>query len=328
MQATIEDAVERWVDAGLIDGDTAAAIRAFEDDDRDVPPTGDVDATPDDARVLPRGRAGLVAEGLAYLGAVLAFGAGLVLFGELWDGLGGIARTATAGSATLALAGAAAALGDPDTAPVRRLGALLAALAVVGVGLTTGVALEELTPMEADRIAFSAGALGLLVAVPVHTWRASWPTTLALGAGLLTTLLAGESVVGLADSPVAPGLTLVGVGLAWASLGWAGWLRPRTAFEVTGLLAGGVGVQLLAIETFPVAALVVGLVVAVAVLAVGLLEQRTTPAVLGGLGITVFAPQLVVELFGDTVGGPLALFVGGVTLVGVAVVVLRQQVSR
>ena len=35
------------------------------------------------------------------------------------------------------------------------------------------------------------------------------------------------------------------------------------------------------------------------------LPPGTAPAVLGGLGITVYAPQLVFDLFGETVGGPL-----------------------
>lgn len=101
--------------------------------------------------------------------------------------------------------------------------------------------------------------------------------------------------------------------------------RPRSAFEITGLLVGGIGVQILAFETFTVPVLLVGLAVAGGAMAVGLSEDRTSPAVLGGLGITVFAPQLVFEVFGETVGGPLALFVGGISLVTVAVTILRRK---
>lgn len=332
MNAVLDDAVRRWRAADLIDPATADAIRRFESEHGADSPaaTTRVDGAsgaagrPDDG-ILPSGRAGLVAEGLAYLGAALAFGAGLALFGQLWTDLGGVARTLVALTGTLAVGGAAMALGGGASDAVRRLRSMLSALAVVGVAVTVGVGLGELTSLEADAVAFAAGAAALVVAIPVHLSRPSWPTTLALGAAVLTTLLGGEFVIGLGEDELPVGVTLIGVGLAWAALGWSGSLRPRGAVETTGLLTGGVGVQVLALETFPVAALVVGLVVAAAALAVGMLEERTGPAVLGGLGITVFAPQLVFELFGDTIGGPLALFVGGLALVTVAVVVLRQR---
>ena len=91
-------------EAGIIDGATEGAIRAFEGGR--TPPTG---PPVDDDGILPEGRAGLLAEGLAYVGAALAFGAGAVLFGELWNDLGAVARTLSAAAGTLALGGAAAA---------------------------------------------------------------------------------------------------------------------------------------------------------------------------------------------------------------------------
>jgi hypothetical protein len=160
----------------------------------------------------------------------------------------------------------------------------------------------------------------------VHLVRESWPTTLALGAAVLTTVFGSAELLSLLDGPVVPGVVLMGLGLGWAVAGWSGTVRPRSAFEVTGLLTGGVGVQMLTFEeAAAVVALLVGLAVAGGALAVGLSQDRVSPAVLGGLGVTVFAPQLVFELFGDAVAGPLALFVGGVSLVTVAVVILRDQ---
>lgn len=332
LDAGIASALARWRAAGIIDDDTAAAIRAHEDA-RDAGGAGGVGlgtpppppAAPDEGGVLPRGRAGLVAEGLAYVGATLAFGAGAALFGQMWDSFGSVARVLVALSATLALGGAAAALGGSGSDALRRLRSLLSALAVGGVAATVAVSLVEFTGMEGDLVALLAGAAALAAAVPVHLLRPSWPTTLALGGSLLTTVTAGESVLGMADNEVTIGVTLAGIGLAWAALGWAGWLRPRTAFEVTGLLVGGVGVEMLTVQAFPLAGPIIGLVVAGAVLAVALVEERTPPAVLAGLGITVFAPQLVFELFGETIGGPLALFVGGLALVTFSVLVIRQR---
>ena len=323
----IDDALERWRDAGLVGDDEVEAIRAFErgghepsDGDAGPPPP-----PPDEDGLLPEGRAGLLAEGLAYVGAALAFGAGATLFAELWNDLSGVARTLVAAAGTMALGGAAAALAGPTSDAVRRLRTLLWALAAVGVGLTVGIGLVELVDTSGAVARTTGGAAALVAAAAVHRRRPSWPTALVAGGALLLFLLSGEELLGLDSSEVAAGVTVAAVGLAWASLGWAGWLRPRSAFEVTGLLAGGVGIQVLAFDAYPLTALAVGLLVSAGAVAVGMVEERTSPAVLGGLGVTVFAPQVVFELFGETIGGPLALFVAGLTLVAVAVLVLRQR---
>jgi hypothetical protein len=266
----------------------------------------------------------VLAEGLAYLGAALASGAGFALFSELWAELGGLTRTLTAAGGTLALGGGAAALGRASGHAAARLRSLLAALAVVGVALTVGVGLTELTSIGEESIAAMAGAAALLVVVPVHLTRPSWPTALVAGSAVLTTALAGEAALGWEDE-VWAGTTMAVIGLVWAGLGWLRVLRPRAAFEVPGLLVLGFGIQVLAFEAFPVAALVLGLAVAVAVLAAGTVEARTSLGVLGALGVTAFAPQLVFELFGETIGGPLALFVGSLALVVGAVLVLRRR---
>jgi len=318
----VEEAVARWHRAGLIDERTVAAIHQFEGE-----------RAPADAAAAGRadgagGRGGLVAEGLAYLGAALAFGAGFALFSELWFELGGIARTLTAAGGTLAVGGGAAALARSESPPVARLRSLLAALAVVGVALTVGVGLTELTSIGQESTTMLAGAAALVVVVPIHLGRPSWPTALAAVAALVTTVLAAEAAAGWADDEVTAGWTLAGIGLVWTVLGWAGVARPRAAFEIPGLLILGAGIQTLAFAALPVAAPLVGLGIAGMVLAVGIVQGRTSPAVLGGIGIAVFAPQLVLELFGDTVGGPLALFVGSLALVVAAVVVLRQRSAR
>lgn len=319
MDEELKAAVARWRDASLIDEQTARAIHRFEE----ATPTTDEPAQ--EPGSPPDGRVGRLAEGLAYLGAALAFGAGFALFSELWAELGGIGRTLTAAGGTVALGGGAAALGRANSRPVARLQSLLAALAVVGTALTVGIGLTELTRMDEETTTMLAGAAALIVVVPIHLTRPSWPTALAAGAALLTTVVAAEAAAGLADDEVWAGVTLMAIGLAWSALGWRGILRPRAAFEIPGLLAHGVGVQVLAFEAFPVAALLVGLAVSGAVLAVGTREARTSPAVLGGLGFTVFAPQLAFQLFGETIGGPLALFVGSLALVAMAVVVLRRR---
>jgi hypothetical protein len=324
METTLERALARWHDAHLLTDDQVSDIRTWEAGRNGDGPSGDTGQTAAPEAPSHEGTS-LVAEGLAYVGAALALGAGFALFGELWADLGSAARIALSAVGTGIVGSGAFALRERREGSLHRLATVLAALTVVGTAGTLGIAMAELTAVEGGWIAAVAGGGALLVAVPVHWVRASWPTTLVMGAALLTTLFGIESVLGLVDDALPAGITLVGIGLAWAAAGWSGLARPRSAFEVTGLLAGGVGVQTLAIEVLTVPALLLGLVVAGGAMAVGLSENRTSPAVLGGLGITVFAPQLVFELFGETVGGPLALFVGGISLVTVAVIILRRK---
>lgn len=332
MDTTLDRALTRWQDADLLTHEQAADIRAYEGDRADEADLTREAGEPDgavtqavDAVTPAGGRTGLIAEGLAYVGAALALGAGFALFGEFWDDLGAAARISLSAFGTGILAVGAVILRDRTEESLARLATVLAALSVVGTAATIAITMTELTSVEDGWIAVTAGLGALAVGVPVHLARESWPTTLAMGGALLTAVFGVESLFDLLSGPLPAGITLVGIGLAWASAGWAGLARPRSAFEVTGLLTGGVGVQLLAFEELTVVALVIGLVVAAGAMAVGLSEDRTSPAVLGGLGITVFAPQLVFELFGETVGGPLALFVGGISLITVAVTILRRK---
>lgn len=327
MDATTQRALDRWCEADLISADQARDIRAFEAARLAAPSApGDV---PVDAPAVVEDQTtagGRIAEGLAYVGAALALGAGLAVFGELWDDLQGPARTGLAALATGILGAGAFALRARRRGSMGRLASVLAGLAVVGVAVTVAVGLDEGTSLDPAWIGVVAGLAAVAVGTPVHLVRESWPTTLALGGAVLTSVFGAAELLSLLDGPVAPGVLLAGLGLAWAAAGWSGAARPRSAFEITGLLAGGSGVQVLAFDDAATAvALVVGLLVAGGALAVGLSEDRTSPAVLGGLGITVFAPQLVFELFGDAIAGPLALFVGGISLITVAIVILRNQ---
>ena len=333
MDATLDRALQRWHDADLLTDEQVTDIQRWEAQHAapaaaTTAPAGDGTGTISSVvdAVTPSGRGtSVIAEGLAYVGAALALGAGLAIFGDLWGQLGPAARIALAAVGTLILGGGAFALRDRTEGSLARLCTVLAALAVVGTAATIGVAMIELSGVGDGWIAVAAGLGALAVGVPVHLARESWPTTLALGGALLTAVFGAESLLGLLSGPLPAGVTLTGIGLAWAAAGWSGLARPRSAFEVTGLVTGGVGVQFLVFDELTVLALLLGLAVSGGAMAVGLSEDRTSPAVLGGLGITVFAPQLVFELFGETIGGPLALFVGGISLVTVAVTILRRK---
>lgn len=337
MNTMLEDAVDRWREASLIDDATATAIHDFEARRGPPPPAGadrrgdgrvgvvDVPRTEEDHGALPSVTGGLVAEVLAYVGATLVIGAALPLLGGVWDDLSGPARILVLAAITLALGGTAASLPTGDDR-IARLRSLLGALAAVGVAATVGVGLVESTSAGDDVVAVLSGLAGLAAAAFAHGRRPSWPTTLALGAATMSVLLGGANLLDLTDSELVTGAVVAGAGLAWAALGWSGTARPQNAFEVTGLLVGGTAIQLLAFDdTAVLASLLVGLAVSTGALLVGLLEDRNGPAVMGGLGLTVFAPQAVAELFGDAASAQLMVLVGGLVLVTTAVVVLRRK---
>jgi hypothetical protein len=331
MEPVVAAALERWRGTLLTD-DLYEQILAFEG--AQATETA-VSSTPDPlmapppappAPIAPGGKLDLAAEGLAYVGAALALGFGAAVFGSLWTELGSLGRIVMMVVPTVIVGAAGITLGDKHRGSVRRLGTVLSALAVIGVGISTAVVLTELTEVKDVAVATLAGLAGLAAGIPTHRARTSWPTTIVLGVAVLLTVFAGISWIELPSSSTVIGIILIGLGLAWASLGWSGHLRPRDAFEVTGLVTGGVGVQVMAFEGgLTTTALCIGLLVSGAALAQALREGRTPPAVLGGLGITVFAPQLVLHLFEDTMGAPLAIFVAGITLVAGSVLILRQR---
>jgi hypothetical protein len=340
MEQVLEHALDRWVGAGLVEHEQAGEIRAFEqaavpappEAEVPAPPEAGVPATPEVAAPLvppptadDGARRSWLAEGLAYVGAAFALGAGTTIVAQVWDGLGPTARVLVTLAATLVVAGGARALWGSTTGAGHRLATLLAAIATAGAAATTGLALSGWTGVSEELVALGVGLGGLVPGGLVHRVRASWPTTLVLGASVVTTVLGLLVVVGGDLGEVPTGLSLAAIGLAWSALGWAGWLRPRNAVEITGLLAGGIGCQVLAFGDTALLGVLLGIVVSGAVVAIGVTEERTSTSVLGGAGLTLFMPQLVLELLPDQVGGPLALLVAGVGLVVVAVLVLRRD---
>jgi hypothetical protein len=84
---------------------------------------------------------------------------------------------------------------------------------------------------------------------------------------------------------------------------------------VVGLLTVGWGAQIMAFDDDPVPGLVTAIVLAGVLVAVSIVERQTLFLVFGAVGVFVFAPQLVFEWFGDTLGAPLVLLITGLLLI-------------
>ncbi len=187
-----------------------------------------------------------------------------------------------------------------------------------------GFGAAETTSWAGSTVALTASAAA--VAHGLVTWRTrvSPLQQLVTFAGSWGVVVAAAMLGDVTPGPFVAGLLVAVGGVVWGLLTWGEVVRPR----VTGwLLAGaalGVGLQVASLDDLRTAGLAVAVPVALGVLALGARLGELVLLGLGAAGILVFVPQLVFELFAETVGAPLALLVAGVVLTGGAVASIRM----
>lgn len=302
----LDEQLDRWRDAGLLTAEQADAIRAHE-------------AGRDDRRSL-------VVEGVGYLGAVLAVtGAGAVL-NETWEQLASGVQLAFLLLVTALLAGAGWLLRRRESPALQRLTSVVWALSAAGAAWSAGFAATEMVDVSEDAATLVGGLGGL---APAAVFQRLRPTPLQQ---TVTALAVVATTVGLLA--VAPGdlderwygAAVWLAGAAWLAAGHARRLHPHTTALVLGMVGLGMGAQMVAVDApWELLGLGLGVASAGAVLALGIAEQRPLFVVGAGVGALVFVPQLVFEVFGDTLGAPVALVVAGTLLVGLALVLGRVR---
>ncbi len=324
------DRLDDWVEVGLVTPEQAERITAYERGDLDVDavgaagdregtdPTAPPRTTTDDR---PRGapsRSSL-AEALGYVGAALALGAIGLLLGELWRELLVGGRLTLVGVLTIAVFGAGLALRTGTAAALQRLTNVLFVATVAGVGWFAGVVADDVLELDWSATGAWIGLSMFVVALSLLLWRGGWLLQLAsLGSALLATGML-LSVLDPQLDQVWFGATIATVGLAWAILARGAWLGPRVLGETTGAVAVLFGVQVAAWGDSRTAVLVVGVVIAALLVGIAVRSDALHHLVVGALGLFVFSPQLVFEVFGDAIGGPASLLVVGLLLVVLAV---------
>lgn len=299
---TAED-LKRWLDAGLIDAEVATAIEVYE------------------SERSAGSRIGRGMEAVAYLGAVLILIAVAVLVAEFWDRLEPWGRFGLGAIVALVLFTLGLLFGRADERAIERAQMFAWFLAVPAVALTAQVAVGELMGAD-DRDTFLWVSLVSLAVAVVLWWRRNSVLQLvAMG------LASGTSVVALVSlSEGAPdwsyGMSLAGLGVVWLLLTWGGILRPVR----TGYVLAAIGVLAIA---FPDASdlpwPLVGLGASLGLMA---LSVRLDQAVLLGLGVSglfVYIPITVFEVFGESLGVPVALLITGLVLLGVVIAGVRLR---
>jgi hypothetical protein len=319
----LRDRLDAWTDAGLLDPAQAAAIERFERvrEDAAVVDVGRPGA-PDRPAAAHRLRRVSPAEAIGYVGAALAVSALAWMLGEIWVDLRVTAQLTLIGLVTVLLFGGASGLRRLTAAPLQRLTSVLLIGGIAGATWFVGVLGSSVLELPWQRSSLLVTATAAVLAVPLYLVRQrGLPQVVALGS-LLAVVVAAMGQFDLEPRPWAYGVVVSTIGLAWLLLSLGRWLRP---IVLSGVLGGGlalVGMQVASsdwrlLRSWPWLAL--GLVIAAGLVALALRCDTFHHLVVGAIGLFVFTPQLVFELFGETIGGPATLLVVGLLLVLLAV---------
>ncbi len=266
-----------------------------------------------------RGDRTTAAEAIGYLGAALVLGAVALFVGEYWDAFTVAARLTLAVLVTVVLAGAAAGLRRATSPAVQRLVSVLTTGVVVGVAWCTSLVTAEILELRAVDVGLVCGVVATVVAAPLYLARRR----------ALPQLTALASVVALVAALVArpelpletwwSALPFVGLGVVWWSLAEGGWLRPRVVAATAGSVLAVLATQFAAFDDHRFAPLVLGVVLAAALVAWSVARGGVHHLAVGAVAAFVFVPQVVVDRFGDAVGAPATLLLTGIVLVLLAV---------
>lgn len=303
--------LDLWVDRGLISREEAAAIREFESAGGEAKPK----------RIAP------LIQALLYMGTALTLAALGTIYWQLYGDLSQAARVVVPAllAAVLATAGwFTTRRTDPD---VRRFGGVLWLLST---GAFAGFMSELVTPDEL------AGDWSLFL---VGAGAALWAGTLAFLSPQATTQIGffGTSVVtlvgftfGLTDgfaneSDIAwLTLPLALLGVGWIAGGRFRVLRPPALADALG------GAILLYAPTLLFGtnidegvALLVGSVIAGSLLGVSAWLRSTPLLAVGAVGLYAYSFRAIWVYFGDTIGMPVVLLIGGLLLLAIALGAIR-----
>jgi len=315
----LHDLLGRWVADGLIDAGQADRIEAAEAArNRQAGAGGEVASPPHG----PGQRRGLVVEALGYLGGTLAIVAGFIAVSLLWPKIPTSAELAFAAGGAAALLGAGAAIRAVDDPPLGRLRSVLWLLSVASLAAFAGVLAAQVWDFRWLATAVTTAAAATAYAAALW-WRGRASLQhLAAFASAAVLVGTGISLAWPGLRAWGPGLGVWGLSALWAIAAYRGYLRPREA----GLLGGVIGLLTGAQLTMEIAAgQVLALATVAGVLAAGVVLRRVTLLVLGAIGVILTVPETAARYLPENVGAPLAIFITGLILLGVALRLARTR---
>jgi hypothetical protein len=294
--------LKRWVEAGLLTPDVAAAIETYE------------------SERLGTSRIGRGMEAIAYLGAVLILIALGVLAAEFWDRLVPWGRFILSLIVTLVLFIVGLVFGRAVEPTIERAQMFAWFLTVPAAALTAYVAVSELAGVDdADTFAW-VSLITLAVAAGLWWLRHSVLQTVAMGfasgASVVAVVSLSETVPGWAY-----GLSLAGLGVVWLLLTWGGLFQPvRTSYVLAAA-----GILSIGFHTSQLPWPLLGFGAGLALMALSVALDQTVLLGMGVAGLFVYIPATIFGVFGETLGVPVALLITGLILLGVVVVTVRLR---
>ncbi len=297
----LEEELDRWVAAAVITAEQAQEIRRIEAEEAHQAPAPS--------------RIPLVAEALGFLGGALTLSAGIVGTSRLWDRFSTPVRLTLVGvvAALLIVAGRVVRReGEPALA---HLGSFLWALATGTAAFWAGLFAVDVLGWEGVDVVFLVGAFTLVVAAALWAWRAAPLQHLAMLAALAVTVggIAGQvQHVG----GVYVGTALWALGVTWVVLAWTRVVQPTPlGYAAGGALAIGAGMVLGSEGIWGDA---LAILTALTLLAASVPTRSMVLLWAGVAGVFVSVPATIFEHFGGSIGVPVALFLVGMALIGVA----------
>lgn len=302
----LRERLEIWQREGLMQADQAARIVAFEE-------------------TKPGRRFPPWMEAVAYLGAALIILALIILAAEIWEDLNEPTQLISAVAVTVLLLAAGVLLRRADEPAAERAGGFAWLLAVVGSGFAGWIFGEAILELRDERAALLSFSVALLAAIPL--WMLSRTTTQVIGMGLAFGFVAATAMAQVEPTPEwGFGVALAAAGTIFMLLTWAGILEPaRPAYAIGALGVLSIGFfEALTVMPWPV----VGLAVTLGLMALAVRLEQGLVLGISVVGLFIYVPATVFQLFGDSVGVPVALLITGVVLIlGLVLVVrLRREV--
>lgn len=303
--------LDQWLENGLIAREEAAAIREFERAEGDARPP----------RIAP------IIQALLYMGTALTLAALGTIYWRLYGDLPRVARVSIPALLAAVLAAAGWFTARRTDVDVRRFGGVLWLLST---GAFAGFLSELIMPDELagnwSLFLVGAGAAswaGILarLAPQATTQIGLFGTSVAAVAGLafaLTDGFANEGDIAWVALP----LGLLGVG--WIFAGRTKVLRPAALADVLGgALILYAPTLLFGTNIDEGVALLLGSVVAGGLLGASAWLRSPALIAVGAVGLYAYSFRAIWVYFGDTIGMPVVLLIGGLLLLAIAFGAMR-----
>lgn len=268
-----------------------------------------------------RRRISLLAEAVAYIGAILILAGGAAAIGQRWHGFTDWAHVGVFAGAAVFFLLVGLIVRRVREPAIQRLVDVVWFLSVAGVAGAVGFAAYEVYGNSGPVTALAVGVAATVYAGTLWLVRRHALQNFAVFAGLIVTICGLIVTVDSSAPSLAFALALWGFGLAWAGLGWRRYVEPLWVSVPSGVILALIAPSIAAGEYGWVYA--IGIATAAAAMAASVPLRNTPLLALGTLAMFGYVTSVVVRYFHQSLGVPGALAITGVLILGLAAISAR-----